>query len=240
MRTATKLFLASVLCLSLAGPLASRALAEDDAAPAPQAQPFSAQERHDQLARVQEMLADPDPLMRQANLEGIVKTGDEAQIRIALKIAFASDDKDLRAQALRAYLATTKQIVFSIKLPPNLQRQYDNVKFNPEELSALVSKPGYGFIGSLQAWHMMFDISIAAFDMNGDEGKFTQTTDSEHKGTFTVVGDTVQGQGIYAVGEYTRSCQFSFKPTRELNLSGTLACDFGNNAPPETITAPLF
>jgi hypothetical protein len=218
-------------------PLTAPAKADDAPAAAPA---FSAQERHDQLARVQEMLTDPDPLMRQANLEAIVKTGDQAQIRIALKIAFASDDKELRALAMRAYLAAAKQIVFEIKLPAQLQKAYDNVKYNPEELAALTGKPGYGFIASLQAWHMMYDISIESFDMNANQGRFAQTTNKERRGTFTVVGDMVQGQGEYSVGEYTRQCQVSFRPTREMTLSGTLACDFGSNAPPQTITAPLF
>jgi hypothetical protein len=75
--------------------------------------------------------------------------------------------------------------------------------------------------------------------MKGNGGRFLQTT-KDHKGTFTIVGDTVKGQMDYDFGTTVHQCQIAFKPNHDLTLTGTLACNFANNAPSETITAQIF
>ncbi len=54
------------------------------------------------MARVSEVLSDPDPNARAAGLEAILDSGDATRIQMALRLAFQSDDSNLRALALRA------------------------------------------------------------------------------------------------------------------------------------------
>lgn len=202
----------------------------------------AAKARRDQLAKVQEMLSDPDPLMREANMEQIIKSGDSTLIRVAEKIAFASDDQELRALAMRGYLASTKELVFEIKFPEELQKQYEEVKGDPQQLAALAQKKGQ-FISEFQNLHMSLVVKVSQYDMKSNIGIISQSTWSDGKGEFTVVGDTVNGQMRYSFdgpGSGVRLCQVMFKPTRELKLAGTLGCDLGLNVPTESISASLF
>lgn len=202
---------------------------------------LSSQERRDQLAKVQEMLTDPDPLMREANMEEIIKSGDATRTRIALRIAVASDDKDLRALAMRAYLASAKEIVFDITMPDTLQKAYDAAKSNLDELNELFNHPNYEFMAQLHSWHMTLYIRIVDYNMRSNAGNFSETVNNmKEKGTFTVVGETVKGQLEYNVSGYPRQCHIVFKPTRELTLAGIIACDFGNHMPDLFISAPMF
>ena len=91
----------------------------------------AAGDRRDELARVAEALADPDPLQRVANMEAIVRRGDAVQTQFAIKTAFASDDRDLRGLAMRALLATLRQVDFEVALPGDIQRDYDQVRDDP-------------------------------------------------------------------------------------------------------------
>ena len=210
---------------------ASTVLAADEAG--------TAEQRRAQLAEVQKKLTDPDPDMRQAYMEEIIASEDAAQIRIALRMAFTGDDQDLRATAMRGYLASAKEIVFDMKMPDAIQKQYDKAKMNPADLKELENAQGYYFINTYDGWHMTFDVLLTSYQMKSNAGKFGIKLNSSPAGSFTVVGDTVKGDISYQQGAYQSNCQIQFKPTPDLKLVGTLNCNI-QLTPPITITAPLF
>jgi hypothetical protein len=97
----------------------------------PAATPFSAvgaQARRDQLAKIPELIGDPDPNARMANLETILNTHDSIMVQTALRLAFRSDDANLRALAMRAYIETVKEVTFEIAPPSQWTQQYEAIR----------------------------------------------------------------------------------------------------------------
>ncbi len=60
--------------------------------------------RSAELARAEQLLADPDPRRRIAAMEAILASGDPALTRMAREVGLFSDDPRLRAAAIRATL----------------------------------------------------------------------------------------------------------------------------------------
>src|ERR1700728_4808787 len=104
---------------------------------APRPPPKSSQARQEELAKVQELLSDPDPNARLANMEEIVKSGDATRLQVALRIVFHSDDPNMRALGLRAYIASLHELTFDIELPAQAQRQYDDAQADDDKMKAL-------------------------------------------------------------------------------------------------------
>lgn len=182
------------------------------------------QERRDQLAKVQEMLADPDPLLRLANMEAIVASGDALKIRIAIRTAFASDDTELRGLALRAYLATHKEITFDVLLPPAAQKQYDAT--SPDKVQEIYRQ--YPFLERLYGAAFRFRLMLTDYTLGQDGG----TLQSGNEGHFTITGERFSTfVGVRDIG----SCYVDFWPGRKQTLDGTLAC---GSWPKLAITAP--
>jgi hypothetical protein len=178
---------------------------------------LSPAERRDQLAKVQEMLADPDPLLRLANMEAIVNSGDFLKLQVALRSALSSDDADLRGLAMRAYMATRQEATFDILLPPAVQRQYDATGEDPDAKKALAAKNVY--LPSLEASAFRIQLKFSDFEF----GKARGTVESGNKGPFNINGDRFSTRLTVPLGGW-RDCYIDFRPTRQLTLEGTLAC----------------
>ena len=189
------------------------------------AQDHSPQERREDLAKVQEMLADPDPLMRLANMEALVGSGDALKIRIAIRTAFASNDADLRGLAMRAYLATQRDITFDVSLPPAIQKQYDSA--TPSTMQDLTRQ--YPFLPSLSNAAFRVHLKLIDYTLGQDSGKVEAQGDAP----FTITGDKFSTQ---VPVPYSGVCYIDFWPSRKLTLDGTLAC--GGVWPKLAITAP--
>jgi hypothetical protein len=175
----------------------------------------SPQARREELAKVQEMLSDPDPLMRLANMEAIVTSGDGLKTMLAIRTAFASDDADLRGLAVRAYLATHKELTFMVLLPPEIQNQFNAA--TPNTLKELVHK--FPYVAHLNQIAFRFQLAVEDYTLGQDAGHF-----SPNHHIFTIAGDKVSSLiSIYGAGE----CYVEFWPGKKQNLDGNLACQRG-------------
>jgi hypothetical protein len=186
----------------------------------------SPQARREELAKVQEMLSDPDPLMRLANMEAIVTSGDGLKTMLAIRTAFASDDADLRGLALRAYLATHKDLTFTVSLPPAVEKQFDTA--TPNTLHELIKQ--FPYVARLNNIAFRFQLAVKDYTLGQDAGHF-----DPNNRIFTIAGDKVSSAALIpGVGD----CYVNFWPGKKQNLDGMLACQGG--WPRLAISAPAF
>ena len=191
--------------------------------------------RRDELAKVQELLGDPDPLMRLSNMEAIVNSGDGLRIQIALRTALSGDDPALRGLATRAYIATTQQVDFDIKLPPAIQKQYDAAEGDQSKLAPILRNvevreaSAAGFHFRLVFKDYTISQSSGTVAAEGADAKFTVSGER----FFTHIPTRFGGLGTI--------CDVEFRPSRDLLLDGTLWCaSFGTASPKLIISAAMF
>lgn len=189
----------------------------------------SPEARRDEIAKVQEMLADPDPLMRLANMEAIVKSGDSLKLQVALRTAFTGDDRELRALALRAYLASRKEITFEVVLPPDVQAAFNAAQSDRGASQTFNHK--YPFHAYLTQAASRFQLGFPDYAFPQDRG----TANSEGRnGSFVITGDRLTTMlWLHNWG----SCYVDFMPTQRQAFEGTLAC---GPWPKLAITAPAL
>jgi hypothetical protein len=180
-------------------------------------------ERRDQLARVKELLSDPDPLMRLANMEAILNSGDALKFQVALSLAFRSDDPDLRGLAMRAYIASRKEIALDIQLPPELQRKFDEAQADPEKMKTLTA--GYPFLNYIAGCAFRVQYAFSKYDMSSNTGVITNPARKEGSSPapFAISGDRLNATVDTQLGGAWSKCSVDFRPTGN-TFRGTLAC----------------
>ena len=164
---------------------------------------------------MQEQLSDPDPLLRLAYMEDILASGDTLRMRIAMRTAFAGDDPDLRALALRGYLAGHKEFTFDITLPPAMQKALDSrTPSNAQELSRQ-----YPMLSVLSSWSKRVHLELTEFNFADSSGQIKAT--ETRPARFAITGDVLSTVlGFAGVGQ----CYIDFGPTARQTLEGTMAC----------------
>jgi len=192
----------------------------------------SAQARRDELAKVGEMMADPDRLMRLAYLEEIVESGDANRIDIAVKIAVSSDDPQLRGVAMRAYFASQKQIAFDVKLPPQVQKKYDAADEDKKKIDELIVQ--YPYIQFVRAAGFKIRLQFKEFDFKKGQGVMSGGWDVAD---FTISGDKLSVRILTVNRSW---CELELRPSKALMLEGPLICQLGYETPKLQISAPLF
>lgn len=194
-------------------------------------------ERADQIRKAVEQLSDPDPLLRLANMEALVKSGDATLRQYVLRAAVAGDDANLRALALRAYLATTKQLTFQIELPAILQKEYEQASVSAERLREFSIK-NY-MAGLVAQTGFRFSLAIVESDMSSGSGRWHEPG-AYDKFPFVVSGDRLTSTVGLALGGNLRRCIIDFRPSRDLKLNGLLTCQSSSPTPAMKITSPMF
>src|ERR1700728_108270 len=190
---------------------------------APRPPPKSSQARQEELAKVQEMLSDPDPNARLANMEDIVNSGDPTRLQLALRIVFHSDDQNMRALGVRAYIATLHEITFEIQLPAQIQHQYDEAQGDGDKMDALVKQ--YPYLKPFASIGFRVHLVFSNYVMAKSTGVLTEPRRNA-PGTFTVSGDRVNGSFDAALSSLGYSaCNIEFRPTVDMLLRGTLTCE---------------
>ena len=172
------------------------------------------------------MLADPDPLMRLTNIEAIVKSGDTLKLQVALRIALTGEDKELRGLALRAYLASRKEITFEVTLPSNVQAQLDASRSDPIAERAFRVK--YPYVAYVAQYASRFQLSFPDYAFAQDRGT---AHSGPTVGEFAITGDRL---AIKLQLNNWGECYVDFSPKGQ-SFAGTLAC---GNWPQLAITAP--
>lgn len=194
----------------------------------------SAQARRDELAKVLELVRDPDPLQRLANMEEIVASGDALKTQIAIKAAFAGDDPTMRGLAMAAYMASVKTVLFDIHLPPPLQRQYDQVINDPDQKAKFLNDKSYA--RGIDSLNSVLELDIKNYSIGSNDGTTNINGTAYTSVPFTVIGDRVLiTKDLNGLG----SCNIQFSPAENLTLTGTMRCNF-NSPPLLTITAKLY
>jgi hypothetical protein len=219
-----------------------------------------AQSRREELAKLQEMLSDPDPNARLAYLEEIVKTDDVTKIQSALRIVFQSDDQHMRALAVRAYIASFKELTFDLQLQPEIQRQYDDAQADPAKGKELLKK--FPYIEFLSKQGFRLRLVFGTYDISSSGGIVSGSSlGNGSNGAFTTSGDRVTGSvratllrpGARPTHFYsdanntTVECNFAIRATNGTSKDlpswrGTLACqDWGDVTIPRiAISTPMF
>ena len=188
------------------------------------------QARRDELAKVQEALADPDPMQRLANMEAIVRRGDPVQTELAIRTAFASDDAELRGLAMRAFIAAAGEITFDIALPADQQREREAAPAN--RLRTRESQHESAYVRRLELQSFKLHLTISSYDFPQANG--TAEAAARRPASFVIKGSQFSSQMLTNFGR----CYVEFAPTTKPALEGTLACDGG--WPRLPITAAVF
>jgi hypothetical protein len=205
---------------------------------APDTRPFSAaaaQARRDQLAKIPELLADPDPNARLANLESIMATNDATMIPLALRLAFQSDDANLRALAMRAYIANLKEVTFDMLLPAQVVRLYEAAQNDPHRTDELFQT--YSYLRYLAG--AGFKVHLVFTRYNSAEPTGEVRLNGANAAPFTISGDRLSAK---ADMPNVKSCYLDFRPSNDMTLRGTMVCEPEGNTrfPKLGISAPLF
>jgi hypothetical protein len=176
----------------------------------------SAAERRDALAEVADLINDPDPLMRLANMEYIVEEGDPLKIQLAVKGALASDDQDLRGLAMKAYVAANRTIVFEMR--PAAEDQEKLAKLSSEKDRQDYYRNTY--LAYLDSFGFTHRFEFAEYEISSSGGTVHYGRNSS---PFRIVGDRIEFEtrdnwsgGI--------TCHFAVRASTDLVLIGKVRC----------------
>jgi hypothetical protein len=194
--------------------------------------------RRDQLAEVNQKLADPDPDVRTSYMESVIASGDTTLIQKSIGVAMRSDDASLHNLALRAYMASIHEIIFSVVFPEKLKARIDEAAMDAEAQKAL--NESVPWLGDVQYNGASVDIGIFKYSFSGNTGGWSWNRDHNSwgkwagaDGIFTITGDRLSG----AVGFANKNCNIVVRASADLTLRGTMLCTGG--LPALQIAAPM-
>ena len=197
------------------------------------------EQRREELAKVKESLADPDPLARLASMEAVVASGDATASALAVRTAFASDDPQLRNLAMRTWVAGLKRLTVDILLPSDLQAKVDQAILDPKRDDGLFTSNKW-----LSAWatkSFQCSLGFTDIDLERNTGKVFSGTDEHGATIFTITGTQVfLTVTMYFATMRPLSCVFRLSPSTSMTLQGTVSCDFGFPSPKLSVSAPML
>jgi hypothetical protein len=213
-------------------------------APAPIARrddPAAIAARRDDLARVKEVLSDRDPLMRLANLEAIINSGDALRVQVALRLAFQTDDADLHALAMRAYVASHKHIQLNIHLPAAVQKQFDEAQADPEKYKVFFQQQmdQYYYVQQLALQGFKVQYRFSKYDVSNTTGTIQDTTygGEEWLSVFTISGDRLTAA---VRNSFFDTCRVEIRPVGGM-FTGSIGCGFfGRRSPRLEVSGAVF
>ena len=152
--------------------------------------------REEELRSIPDRIAgEPDSIRRLVNMEGIVREGDVLKTQFAIKSALGVDDPELRGLALRAFLASQRNMTIEINEEGDKQKSGEN----PPPI---------------------LRIELQSFDLNTGRGKLYSsgwTLDLD------ITGDSLRfptPSGLIMPSD----CEVSVTPAANFRLKGTATC----------------
>lgn len=123
--------------------------------------------REDELRSIPDRIAgEPDSIKRLVSMEGIIREGDALKTQLAIKSALGVDDPELRGLALRAFLASQRNIIVDVG------KEGETAKTTPPTLRFQVKSFDIGSgRGSLQGGGYTFDLDITGDSLRFDVGR---------------------------------------------------------------------
>ena len=200
----------------------------------------SVQARHDDLMKVQEALADPDPLTRLATMEAAVASGDATKISVAMRIAFSSDDPAMRDFAMRVWVAGLKRLTLDVVMPADLQKTVDAAMTDANQSAELAKIKWLGF-WSNRAFQVSF--AFSSYDVVKNSGKVYSLPDftEANQTDFSIIGSQLQiVAAVSSPGSYPIQCSFRLSPSAKLSLEGTVSCPYGGPSPKLLVNGPML
>jgi hypothetical protein len=157
-------------------------------------------------------------------------------VQTALRLAFRSDDADLRALAMRAYIETLKEVTFDIILPDEWAQQYDAVKYDQRSKDQLFNS--HPAIRSAEQSSFRFHLSFNAYNRLLSSGE-VNVSGNDHI-IFTITGDRLSFKT--RLPGYAATCYYEFRPAVDMTFHGKMNCERNGDwyFPPSTISARLF
>lgn len=207
----SKLFVSAALCtLSISSPVLADATA-----------------RYGELQAVIDAINDPDPVMRLAQLDEILKKGDATEVQLAIRTAFSVEDPNVRSLALRAHFAGFKTFVITAQLPEEWQKAIDSTdkdmieKVDRSILIRLFRDLGYQFSFESEypsADNLEFGVKI----LNSSRKPEDYTGSGNIRGGMVTVVTPV----FFMSNE--RDCSFEFTEYEGFTLKGFGSCNLDN------------
>jgi len=199
-------------------------------------QTTSAQQRRDDLARVRELVNDPDPLQRIPNFEEIIAEGDTVKLQIAIRAALTSNDAMLRGLAFRAYMGGVRRFLADLALEASIQQRLDRAAAQGAQQLAVQRQQLAHVAELVDGTAMRADIEVREFDLRSGRGKLQFNWPYQQPVEFQINGDRLITQlAIANVG----NCPLEMRPTSELQLEGYFVCQ-GTGFGRVHISAPMF
>ena len=191
--------------------------------------------RREALAKVIEGVTDPDPLVRLANLEDVIKRGNATEMQLAIKAAMASSDPDLRSVALRGYMAGVRELYLESKPAPDTAARLADPDDNGADIGPLRQ--------NVATWATVTGgrLHVRVEKMDAATGRFSaygmnrlEKIDDSVRGDGQVIGTRVRMSfAIYGL----RRCTVELAPSSALVLEGAAACD---NMPRMLLSMPMY
>ena len=203
------------------------------------AQAPSAQQRRAELAKVQEMINDPDPLMRIANMETIVEEGDALKIQIAIRTAMSSDDRDLRSLAMKAFIARLSEVTFTLSGDAKDMAELQRASTDQARNDVLTRKGNN--LRTLENVQYRQKFLFRNFELKNSKGEVTRDgfTAPNYWRNFAVIGDRLVFTTSTCMGSANSCpCEVEVRPTKDLKLVGAARCQI-NGWPPIGLSAEV-
>ena len=186
--------------------------------------------RYGELQAVLDAINDPDPLMRLAQLEEILKKGDATEVQLAIRTAFQVADPNVRSLALRAHFASFKTFIVTAELPETMQATLDGkdqeaIKdMSRNELYGFLKDQGFQF--SLQSEYPSseaLEFQVVSRNENPSENE-----QKKYAGAGNIRGGLINIVTNVKHGGFTRNCSFEFTDYDAFTLVGRGTCNFEN------------
>lgn len=183
--------------------------------------------RYGELQGVIDAINDPDPLMRLAQLEEILKKGDATDVQLAIRTAFTVDDPNIRSLALRSHFAGFRTFVVTAELPEDVKNALAG-----SDKNALQARQASEQIRFFENQGYQFSFQTEYPSSNELEFKTKFLNDSRRQEEFSGSGNirggmvTIVTPIVYA--NSSRSCSLEFTRYEGFTLTGTGSCNLDN------------
>lgn len=208
MKFFSKLFVSVAFCsLSVSSPVLADATA-----------------RYGELQAVIDAINDPDPVMRLAQLDEILKKGDATEVQLAIRTAFSVEDPNVRSLALRAHFAGFKTFVITASLPNQMQ---EAVESGDKKVIETVGNSDLVRYFTERGYQFSFSSDYSGSDSL--EFKVRLLNDREQSEDFDGSGN-IRGGLITVVVPFnfmsqTKVCSFEFREYIGFTLNGFGSCN---------------
>lgn len=197
----------------------------------------TAADRAGDLKLWRERCNDPDPDLRLAYIEEAIVAKDSPAQRICIKTALESDNHEIRNLGLRAAIAITPQITFTVGMPPALAAALESVNHDEKAIKQTKAFQVYEYWTRLQGG-LVFMIEGAK--ANSPSSVWYSMTSQSSKSDSRKGNAVVTGNRLVWVGTSGLSAMSSCTLNVILGSGGELKGTFQiSDEPPFPIVATL-